>query len=98
MKFNSDPSKPAQELYFSRKAGRQNSLDLTFHKSDVASSCSKKHLGLPLNQCLNKQNTSKMDKYYKIISIINFFSSDTPHDALLQIYKSFVRPIMDFVT
>ena len=43
MQFNPDRNKQAQELYFSLKAGIQKSLDLTFNKSNVASSHSVKH-------------------------------------------------------
>ena len=44
--FNRDRNKQAQELHFSKKAGNQKSLDLTFHKKSRSySSCSSvKHL------------------------------------------------------
>lgn len=45
MQFNPDPGKQAQKVYFNRKADKQNLLDLTFDKSDVATSCSQKYLG-----------------------------------------------------
>lgn len=45
MQFNPDPGKEAQKVYFNRKADKQNLLDLTFDKSDVATSCSQKYLG-----------------------------------------------------
>ena len=38
MQFNPDWNKQARELYFSKKAGNQKLLDLTFNKSNVASS------------------------------------------------------------
>ena len=51
MLFNPDRNKQSQELYFSKKAGNQKSLDLTFNKSNVALSPSVKHLGmLPENR------------------------------------------------
>ena len=53
MQFNSDRNKQAQELYFSKKAGNQKLLDLTFNKSNVASSSSVKHLGMLLDSRLN---------------------------------------------
>ena len=46
MQFNPDRNKQAQELYFSKKAGNKNSLDLTFNKSNVASPPSVKYLGM----------------------------------------------------
>ena len=36
MQFNPDRNKQAQELYFSKKAGNQKLLDLTFNKSNLA--------------------------------------------------------------
>ena len=53
MQFNSDRNKETQELYFSKKAGNQKLLDLTFNKSNVASSPSAKHLGMLLDSPLN---------------------------------------------
>ena len=53
MHFNPDKNKQAQELYFSKKAGSQKSLDLTFNKSNVASSSSVKYLGMLLDSRLN---------------------------------------------
>ena len=40
MQFNPGQNKQAQELYFSRKAANQKSLDLTFNKNNVVSSSS----------------------------------------------------------
>ena len=53
MQFNPDRNRQAQELCFSKKAGTQKSLDLTFNKSDVASSSSVKHLSMLLDSRLN---------------------------------------------
>ena len=46
IRFNPDPNKQAQKVYFSRKVGNKNSLHLTFNQFNVASSCSQKHLFL----------------------------------------------------
>ena len=72
MQFNPDRNKQAQELYFSKKNGNQKSLDLTFNKSNVASSPSVKHLGMLLDSCLNfnEHVKSKTNKCYKIIGLI----------------------------
>ena len=53
MLFNPDRNKQSQELYFSKKAGNQKSLDLTFNKSNVALSPSVKHLGMLPDNRLN---------------------------------------------
>ena len=98
MQFNPDRNRQAQELYFSKKAGNQKSLDLTFNKSNVASSPSVKHLGMLLDSRLNfnEHVHSKMNKCYKIIRLIKNFSIHLPREALLRIYKSFVRPNLDY--
>ena len=84
MQFNIDRNKQAQELHVSKKAGIQKSLELTFNKSNVASSPSVKDLGMLLDSRLNfnKHVQSKMNKCYKIIGLIK----------KLLIYESFVRP------
>ena len=98
MQFNPDRNKQVQELYFSKKAGNQKSLDVTFNKSNVASSPSVKHLGMLLDSRLNfnEHVQSKMNKCYKIIGLIKKFSIHLPREALLRIYKSFVRPNLDY--
>ena len=53
IQFNPDRNKQAQELKFSKKAGTKKSLDLTFIKSNVASSPSVKHLGMLHDSRLN---------------------------------------------
>ena len=98
MQFNPDRNKLAQELYFSKKAGNQKSLDLTFNKSNAASSPSVKHLVILLDSRLNfnEHVQSKTNKCYKIIRLIKKFSIYQPREALLRIYKSFVRPNLDY--
>ena len=53
MQFNPDRRKQAQELYFSKKSGNQKLLDITFNKSNLASSPSVKHLDMLLDSRLN---------------------------------------------
>ena len=90
MQFNPDWNKQAQELYFSKKAGNQKSLDITFNKSNVISSPSVKHLGMLLDSHLNfnKHVQSKMNKCYKILGLIKKLSIPQPREALLWIFKS----------
>ena len=92
MQFNPDRNKQAQELYFTKKVGNQKSLDLTFNKSNVASSPSVKHLGMLLDISLNfnEHVQSKRNKCYKIIGLIKKLSIHLPREALLRIYKSLV--------
>ena len=53
MQFNPDPNKQAQEAVFSKKAESNNSLPLTFNKTEVRTCQSQKHLGLILDERLN---------------------------------------------
>ena len=64
------------------KAGKQNSLDVIFNISDVASSCPQKYLGLLLNKRLifNEHIQSKMNSSYKMISV--WLSSDDQNDFI----------------
>ena len=88
MQLNPDRNKQAQELYFSKKACNKKSLDLTFNKSNVASSPSVKHLGMLLDSRLNfnEHVQSKRNKCYKIIGLIKKLSIHLPREALLRIY------------
>ena len=96
VQFNPDRNRQAQELYFSKKAGNQKSLDLTFNKSNVTSSPSVKHLGMLLDSRLNFNIHSKTKKCYKIIGLIKKLLIHLPREPLLWIYKSFVRPSLDY--
>ena len=98
MQFNPDQNKQAQKLYFSKKAGNKKLLDLNFNKSNVASSPSVKQLGMLLDSRLNfnEHIQSKTNKCYKIIALIKKLSIHLPREALLRIYKSFVRPNLEY--
>ena len=98
MQFNPDPNKQAQEVYFSKKSINENSLPVTFDNAKVLTCSTHKHLGLLLDKRLsfNKYIQSKMNKCYKMIGVIKRLSIDLPRDALLRIYKSFIRPHLDY--
>ena len=63
----------------------------------MASSPSAKHLGMLLGSRLNFNELvqSKTNECYKIIRLIKKLSILLPREALLRIYKSFVRPNLD---
>ena len=92
-KFNPDPNKQAQEVHFSNRTNRDSSLSITFKNSKVETISSEKHLRLIPDERLNfnKHLESKTNKCYKIISCLKRSSSKLPCDALLRIYKFFVR-------
>ena len=98
MQFNPDPNKQAQELIFSKKAESNNSLPLTFNKTEVRTCQSQKDLGLVLGKRLNftEHINSKISKCDKLIGIVKKLSFSFPRNALLRIYKSFIRPHLDY--
>ena len=97
MQFNPDPNKQAQEVYFSKKSNNENSLHVTFNNAKVVNCSTHKHLGLLLDKRLNfnEHIQSKINKCYKMIGFIKRLSVNLPRDALLRIYKSFIRPHLD---
>ena len=58
-------------MIFSRKTESNNSLPLTFNKTEVRSCQSQKHLGLILHKWLNfiERKNSKINKCDKLIGI-----------------------------
>ena len=85
-------------MIFSKKAESNNSLPLTFNKTEVRTSQSQKHLGLILDKRLNftEHINSKISKCDKLIGIIKNLSISVPRNALLRFYKSFIRPDLDY--
>ena len=98
MKFNPDPNKQAQEMYFLKKGNDISSLPVTFNNTNVVTCTSQKHLGLVLDQQLNFNDhiQSKMTKCCKMISIIKRLSVNVSRGVLLRIYKSFIRLHLDY--
>ena len=90
MNFNPDPSKQAQELLFSRKISSKPYPSLYFNDNPVHQVQLQKHLGLFLHiQCI-------LIKTHKIIGMIKKLQPIIPRAALLTIYKSFLRPHLDY--
>ena len=98
IQFNPDPKKQAQEVIFSKKAESNNSLPLTFNKIEVRTCQSQKHLGLILDEGLSftEHIDSKISKSDKLIGIIKTLPINFPGNALLRIYKPFIRPHLDY--
>ena len=104
MQFNHDPKKQAQEVIFSEKVESNNSLPLTFNKTEIRTCQSQKHLGLILDEQLisderlnfTEHINRKISKCDKLIGIIKKLSISFPRNALLRIYKSFIRPHLDY--
>ena len=86
-------------MILSKKAESNNSLPLTFNKTAEVRTCqSQKHLGLILDEQLNftEHINSKISKYDRLIGIIKKLSINFPRNALLRIYRSFIRPSFDY--
>ena len=98
MQFNPDPTKQAQEVIFSKKAESNNSFPLTFNKTEVSTCESQKQLALILDERRNftEHVSSKISKCDKLIGLIKNVSISFPRNALLRIYKSFIRSHLDY--
>ena len=98
MSFNQDPSKQAAEVTFSRKKNPLVQHDVIFNNSPVNSTHSQKHLGLVLDTKLTFDShlKEKIAKSNKGIGIIKILYNNLPRNALLSIYKSFIRPHLDY--
>ena len=100
MKFNPDPNKQVTKvLLFSCKIKSDEHHHLTFNGNKVQQCSSQKHLGLFLDNKLdfNKHLDEKINTCNKITEMMKKLSPLVPRQSLLTIYKSFVRPILDYV-
>ena len=98
MKFNPDPTKPAEELIFSNKLVRQEHPPLFFNNIEVKQVPEHKHLGLILDSKLTFRShiKEKLAIARKGVGVIKYLSSYVPVKTLDQIYKIHVRPHLDF--
>ena len=98
MLFNPDPTKPAQEVLFSRKKKTLNHPTLSLNNIQVKRASSQKHVGLILDEKLNfKQHIeSAMVKINKGVAAIKKLRYSLPRKSLITIYKAFLRPLIDY--
>ena len=98
MAFNPDPNKQANEVLFSCKTKKVDHPPLFFNGFPVVQVKETKHLGLILQFNLNfvKHLTEKMKKAKRIIGIIKHLNYLLPFKTLNQMYKSLVRPHLDY--
>ena len=96
--FNPDHSKQAQEVIFSRKTVKVSHPSITFNTVPIALTTCPKHLGLYLDEKLNfyDHTNAKISKANKGIGIIKRLSNTHSRNSLLTIYKSFIRPHLDY--
>ena len=98
MHFNPDPTKQAKEVCFSHKRDNVPHEPLTFNNNKIQSAPAQKHLGLILDSKLdfNQHIDDKINKCNKIIGTMRRLSMTLSRKSLLTIYKSFVRPLLDY--
>ena len=98
MSFNPDISKQAQEVIFSRKKKKVNHPNILFNNSPVIQSQSQKHLGMFLDSKLDfsEHFNNTLKKINKTIGLLRKLRYSLPRSALVTIYKSFIRPHIDY--
>ena len=97
MSFNSDRTKQAQEIIFSRKKNATTNPPLFFKSSEIKLSSNQKHLGLTLDSKLsfNEYINDKIHQANKGVSLLRKLETILPRRAF-NIYKSFIRPLLDY--
>ena len=98
MLFNPDVTKQAQEVIFSRKSNKTDHPVVYFNEASVAKASCQKHLRMHLDEKLNFNThiKEKIAKVNKGTGIIRKLAHLLPRESLITIYKSFVRPHIDF--
>ena len=98
MTFNPDPTKQAQEVIFSRKLNKDYHPALAFNNNNVPETDSQKHLGIILDNRLSFANHLKMilNKVNKTVGFLRKLHNILLRPVLLTIYKSFIRPHLDY--
>ena len=96
MIFNPDPSKPVEEVIFTNR----NSISyptISYSDVDVLHVDYHKHLGFVLDGKMNyiKHIDGKIGKANLGIGVLKHLYNYLPRKALIQIYKSFIRPHLD---
>ena len=97
MSFNSDRTKQAQEIIFSRKKNATTDPPLFFKSSEIKFSSNQKHLGLTLDSKLsfNEYINDKIHQANKGVILLRKLETILPQRAF-NIYKSFIRPLLDY--
>ena len=96
-RFNPDPIKQAQEVIFSRKIMKIDHPPLYFNENLLKSS-TQKHLGMILDTKLDFSLHLKnvQNKVNKTIGLLRKLRDTLPKTSLITIFKSFVRPHLDY--
>ena len=97
MVFNPDPTKPAEEVIFTIR-NLTLYAPVSYSGVDVMQVDYHKHLGYILDSKMSysKHIDGKIGKANQGIGVIKRLYNYLPRKALLQIYKSFIRPHLDY--
>ena len=98
MSFNPDISKQAQKVIFSRKLKKTPHPPLMFNINQVNKASSQKHLGIILDESLSFEEHLKTIsvKINKTLYLLRKLQNVLPSAALITLYKSFIRPYLDY--
>ena len=88
MTFHLNPSKPTQEVNFSRKTKKINPSPLTFSTSTVSQTTSRKHLGVISDSSLSfdEHLISVQSTTNKKIGLLRKWQNTLPRQALIILY------------
>ena len=92
--FNLESSKQAQEIIFNRKIKKNIHPALVFNKIIVSQTSSQKHLVLKL--IFEEHLLNVFKKVNRTIGLLRKLQSVLPRITLVTIYKTFVRPHLDY--
>ena len=98
MTFNPDRSKQAQEITFGRKLKKATHPPLFFNNNNVSQVNFQTHLGVILDVKLTFVEHLKnvFNKVNKTIGLLRKLSNLLRRQALVIIYKAFIRPHLDY--
>ena len=98
MLFNPDLTKQAQEVIVSRRNIETDHPTIYLNEAPVAHTICQKNLGMHLDEALdfNHHIDQKIAKANKGIELIRKLALVLPRQSLITIYKSFIRPHLDY--
>ena len=97
MSFNPDQLNKHKEL-FSPERKMQPHIHHFFNNPEIKLSSNQKHLGLTLDNKLsfNEHINDKIHQANKAVGLLRKLQTFLPCNILLTIYKSFIRPLLDY--
>ena len=99
MSFNPNQTKQTKKSIFSRKKNTTTHPPLFFNDSEIKFSLSQLHLEITLDSKLlfNENINGKIRQSNKGAGLLQKLQTILPRTSLLTIYKSFTRPLLDYV-